>query len=110
MQGLTQTSAFHAAQDTETTQCIKAYDNDDIPWWFLRCIIIGSTAVYDFSFMLQYLQINLISHEVYMKNILNEYLFCSVKDSSTVTPVTLRVDPQGYFLYWTDQNKVRFLF
>ncbi|XP_066524161.1 1-phosphatidylinositol 4,5-bisphosphate phosphodiesterase beta-1 isoform X2 [Hoplias malabaricus] len=26
-------------------------------------------------------------------------------DSSTVTPVTLRVDPQGYFLYWTDQNK-----
>lgn len=34
----------------------------------------------------------------------------SVKDSSTVTPVTLRVDPQGYFLYWTDQNKVRFQF
>uniref|UniRef100_A0A8B9LN72 Phosphoinositide phospholipase C n=1 Tax=Astyanax mexicanus TaxID=7994 RepID=A0A8B9LN72_ASTMX len=28
------------------------------------------------------------------------------EDSSTVTPVTLRVDPQGYFLYWTDQNKV----
>uniref|UniRef100_A0A6Q2ZES9 Phosphoinositide phospholipase C n=1 Tax=Esox lucius TaxID=8010 RepID=A0A6Q2ZES9_ESOLU len=28
-------------------------------------------------------------------------------DSTTVTPVTLRVDPQGYFLYWTDQNKVR---
>uniref|UniRef100_A0A9J7Y2Q9 1-phosphatidylinositol 4,5-bisphosphate phosphodiesterase n=1 Tax=Cyprinus carpio carpio TaxID=630221 RepID=A0A9J7Y2Q9_CYPCA len=27
------------------------------------------------------------------------------EDSSTVTPVTLRVDPQGYFLYWTDQNK-----
>ncbi|XP_065116084.1 1-phosphatidylinositol 4,5-bisphosphate phosphodiesterase beta-1 [Paramisgurnus dabryanus] len=26
-------------------------------------------------------------------------------DSSTVTPVTLRVDPQGFFLYWTDQNK-----
>nr|XP_023694872.1 1-phosphatidylinositol 4,5-bisphosphate phosphodiesterase beta-1-like isoform X2 [Paramormyrops kingsleyae] len=26
-------------------------------------------------------------------------------DASTVTPVTLRVDPQGYFLYWTDQNK-----
>uniref|UniRef100_A0A8C7JE42 1-phosphatidylinositol 4,5-bisphosphate phosphodiesterase n=1 Tax=Oncorhynchus kisutch TaxID=8019 RepID=A0A8C7JE42_ONCKI len=26
-------------------------------------------------------------------------------DSTTVTPVTLRVDPQGYFLYWTDQNK-----
>ncbi|XP_035277609.1 1-phosphatidylinositol 4,5-bisphosphate phosphodiesterase beta-1 isoform X1 [Anguilla anguilla] len=26
-------------------------------------------------------------------------------DSSAVTPVTLRVDPQGYFLYWTDQNK-----
>uniref|UniRef100_A0A8C2KB13 Phosphoinositide phospholipase C n=1 Tax=Cyprinus carpio TaxID=7962 RepID=A0A8C2KB13_CYPCA len=31
------------------------------------------------------------------------------EDSSTVTPVTLRVDPQGYFLYWTDQNKVKFL-
>uniref|UniRef100_A0A8C9VGT3 Phosphoinositide phospholipase C n=1 Tax=Scleropages formosus TaxID=113540 RepID=A0A8C9VGT3_SCLFO len=28
-------------------------------------------------------------------------------DASTVTPVTLRVDPQGYFLYWTDQSKVR---
>ncbi|KPP77766.1 1-phosphatidylinositol 4,5-bisphosphate phosphodiesterase beta-1-like [Scleropages formosus] len=27
-------------------------------------------------------------------------------DSTAVTPVTLRVDPQGYFLYWTDQNKV----
>ncbi|XP_062864063.1 1-phosphatidylinositol 4,5-bisphosphate phosphodiesterase beta-1-like [Trichomycterus rosablanca] len=27
------------------------------------------------------------------------------EDSSTVTPVTLRLDPQGYFLYWTDQNK-----
>uniref|UniRef100_A0A8C9T2P3 1-phosphatidylinositol 4,5-bisphosphate phosphodiesterase n=1 Tax=Scleropages formosus TaxID=113540 RepID=A0A8C9T2P3_SCLFO len=26
-------------------------------------------------------------------------------DASTVTPVTLRVDPQGYFLYWTDQSK-----
>ncbi|XP_041927738.1 1-phosphatidylinositol 4,5-bisphosphate phosphodiesterase beta-1 isoform X1 [Alosa sapidissima] len=26
-------------------------------------------------------------------------------DSSTVTLVTLRVDPQGFFLYWTDQNK-----
>ncbi|XP_076129459.1 1-phosphatidylinositol 4,5-bisphosphate phosphodiesterase beta-1 [Alosa pseudoharengus] len=26
-------------------------------------------------------------------------------DSTAVTPVTLRVDPQGYFLYWTDQNK-----
>lgn len=26
-------------------------------------------------------------------------------DCTTVTPVTLRVDPRGYFLYWTDQNK-----
>ncbi|XP_041951562.1 1-phosphatidylinositol 4,5-bisphosphate phosphodiesterase beta-1-like isoform X1 [Alosa sapidissima] len=26
-------------------------------------------------------------------------------DTTAVTPVTLRVDPQGYFLYWTDQNK-----
>ncbi|KAJ8355439.1 hypothetical protein SKAU_G00182330 [Synaphobranchus kaupii] len=26
-------------------------------------------------------------------------------DSTAVIPVTLRVDPQGYFLYWTDQNK-----
>ncbi|KAK2864066.1 hypothetical protein Q7C36_003220 [Tachysurus vachellii] len=26
-------------------------------------------------------------------------------DSTIVTPVTLRVDPKGYFLYWTDQNK-----
>lgn len=24
-----------------------------------------------------------------------------------MTPVTLRVDPQGFFLYWTDQNKVK---
>uniref|UniRef100_A0A671TXT1 Phosphoinositide phospholipase C n=1 Tax=Sparus aurata TaxID=8175 RepID=A0A671TXT1_SPAAU len=29
-------------------------------------------------------------------------------DSTTVTPVTLTVDPKGYFLYWTDQNKVNF--
>ncbi|ROL50499.1 1-phosphatidylinositol 4,5-bisphosphate phosphodiesterase beta-1 [Anabarilius grahami] len=27
-------------------------------------------------------------------------------DCTTVTPVTLRVDPHGYFLYWTDQNKM----
>ncbi|TKS75923.1 1-phosphatidylinositol 4,5-bisphosphate phosphodiesterase beta-1 [Collichthys lucidus] len=27
-------------------------------------------------------------------------------DSTTVTPVTLTVDPKGYFLYWTDQNKI----
>uniref|UniRef100_A0A8C4IHR5 phosphoinositide phospholipase C n=1 Tax=Dicentrarchus labrax TaxID=13489 RepID=A0A8C4IHR5_DICLA len=26
-------------------------------------------------------------------------------DSTTVTPVTLTVDPKGYYLYWTDQNK-----
>ncbi|XP_014886255.1 1-phosphatidylinositol 4,5-bisphosphate phosphodiesterase beta-1 [Poecilia latipinna] len=26
-------------------------------------------------------------------------------DSTTVTPVTLTVDPKGYFLYWIDQNK-----
>ncbi|KAG2467477.1 PLCB1 phosphodiesterase, partial [Polypterus senegalus] len=28
-------------------------------------------------------------------------------DSTLVTPVTLRVDPHGHFLYWTDQNKVK---
>ncbi|XP_075899111.1 1-phosphatidylinositol 4,5-bisphosphate phosphodiesterase beta-1 isoform X1 [Nelusetta ayraudi] len=27
------------------------------------------------------------------------------EDLSTVTPVTLHVDPQGFYLYWTDQNK-----
>uniref|UniRef100_A0A674C4H0 Phosphoinositide phospholipase C n=1 Tax=Salmo trutta TaxID=8032 RepID=A0A674C4H0_SALTR len=26
-------------------------------------------------------------------------------DLSTVTPITLTVDPHGYFLHWTDQNK-----
>ncbi|XP_072121625.1 1-phosphatidylinositol 4,5-bisphosphate phosphodiesterase beta-1 isoform X1 [Mobula birostris] len=26
-------------------------------------------------------------------------------DSTTVTPITLKVDPLGLFLYWTDQNK-----
>uniref|UniRef100_A0A7N8Y574 1-phosphatidylinositol 4,5-bisphosphate phosphodiesterase n=1 Tax=Mastacembelus armatus TaxID=205130 RepID=A0A7N8Y574_9TELE len=26
-------------------------------------------------------------------------------DSTAVTPVNLTVDPKGYFLYWTDQNK-----
>uniref|UniRef100_A0A8C7X786 Phosphoinositide phospholipase C n=1 Tax=Oryzias sinensis TaxID=183150 RepID=A0A8C7X786_9TELE len=33
--------------------------------------------------------------------------FMKWEDVSTVTPVTLTVDPKGYFLYWTDQNKVR---
>ena len=33
--------------------------------------------------------------------------FVFLQDSTTVTPVTLTVDPKGYFLYWTDQNKVR---
>uniref|UniRef100_A0A669ET41 1-phosphatidylinositol 4,5-bisphosphate phosphodiesterase n=1 Tax=Oreochromis niloticus TaxID=8128 RepID=A0A669ET41_ORENI len=27
------------------------------------------------------------------------------EDLSTVTPVTLHVDPHGFYLYWTDQNK-----
>ena len=31
----------------------------------------------------------------------------TLQDSSMVTPVTLRVDPYGYFLYWTDQNEVQ---
>ncbi|XP_078086490.1 1-phosphatidylinositol 4,5-bisphosphate phosphodiesterase beta-1 [Mustelus asterias] len=26
-------------------------------------------------------------------------------DSTSVTPITLKLDPQGLFLYWTDQNK-----
>lgn len=26
------------------------------------------------------------------------------KDSGIGTPVTLRVDKQGFYLYWTDQN------
>ena len=30
----------------------------------------------------------------------------ALQDSSLVTPVTLRVDSYGYFLYWTDQNEV----
>uniref|UniRef100_A0A8C3V3M5 Phosphoinositide phospholipase C n=1 Tax=Catharus ustulatus TaxID=91951 RepID=A0A8C3V3M5_CATUS len=28
-------------------------------------------------------------------------------DSTVVTPIILRTDPQGFFFYWTDQNKVR---
>lgn len=24
-----------------------------------------------------------------------------------MTPIILRTDPQGFFFYWTDQNKVR---
>ncbi|RWS15732.1 1-phosphatidylinositol 4:5-bisphosphate phosphodiesterase classes I and II-like protein [Dinothrombium tinctorium] len=28
-----------------------------------------------------------------------------MKDSTVGTPVTLRVDPNGFFIYWTDQNK-----
>uniref|UniRef100_A0A3Q2T9U0 Uncharacterized protein n=1 Tax=Fundulus heteroclitus TaxID=8078 RepID=A0A3Q2T9U0_FUNHE len=27
------------------------------------------------------------------------------EDLSTVTPVTLHVDPHGFYLFWTDQNK-----
>ncbi|KAK2531750.1 hypothetical protein Q9233_005410 [Columba guinea] len=26
-------------------------------------------------------------------------------DSTIVTPIILRTDPQGFFFYWTDQNK-----
>ncbi|CAM9853230.1 unnamed protein product, partial [Bubo scandiacus] len=26
-------------------------------------------------------------------------------DSTVVTPIILRTDPQGFFFYWTDQNK-----
>lgn len=34
------------------------------------------------------------------------FVLLLLQDSTIVTPVTLRVDPKGYFLYWTDQNKV----
>ncbi|XP_028611187.1 1-phosphatidylinositol 4,5-bisphosphate phosphodiesterase beta-1-like [Grammomys surdaster] len=30
-------------------------------------------------------------------------------DSTIVTPIILRTDPQGFFFYWTDQNKVPLL-
>ena len=33
-----------------------------------------------------------------------------IQDSSSITPVTLKVDSCGYFLYWTDQNEVRLPF
>ena len=36
----------------------------------------------------------------------NWYWF-AMQDSSLVTAVTLRVDPFGYFLHWTDQNEVK---
>ncbi|KYO23765.1 1-phosphatidylinositol 4,5-bisphosphate phosphodiesterase beta-1-like [Alligator mississippiensis] len=26
-------------------------------------------------------------------------------DSTVVTPIILKTDPQGFFFYWTDQNK-----
>ena len=29
-----------------------------------------------------------------------------LQDSSSGTAVTLKVDPNGYILYWTDQHKV----
>lgn len=32
------------------------------------------------------------------------FLFHFFKDSGIGTPVTLRVDKQGFYLYWTDQN------
>jgi len=36
-------------------------------------------------------------------------MFLSVRllqDSTTGTLVTLRIDPNGFYLYWVDQNKV----
>lgn len=34
-------------------------------------------------------------------------IFLLLQDSTIGTPVTLRVDPKGYILYWKDQIKVR---
>lgn len=31
------------------------------------------------------------------------------QDSGVGTPVTLRLDERGFYLYWTDQNKVQCL-
>ncbi|MEE6512796.1 hypothetical protein FKM82_020010 [Ascaphus truei] len=28
-------------------------------------------------------------------------------DSTLVYPIILKMDPNGFFLYWTDQNKVK---
>ena len=30
-----------------------------------------------------------------------------VQDTNIGVPVTMRVDPKGYFVYWHDQNQVR---
>jgi hypothetical protein len=42
-----------------------------------------------------------------LNNIFLLYLF---QDSGVGTPVTLRVDKNGFYLYWVDQNKVRDFF
>lgn len=51
------------------------------------------------------------------KQLVHNYVFCVLtwifclsflcQDSTVVTPIILRTDPQGFFFYWTDQNKVR---
>ena len=35
------------------------------------------------------------------------FFFFFFQSSQLGVPVTLRVDPKGYILYWRDQNKVR---
>jgi len=34
------------------------------------------------------------------------YALCT-QDTNVGVPVTMHVDPKGYFVYWHDQNQVR---
>lgn len=30
----------------------------------------------------------------------------SIKDSTKTVPVTMKMDPKGFYVYWTNQSKV----
>lgn len=48
--------------------------------------------------------ITLFYRSLYLCYIRYINIMCLLQDSSNGTPVTLRVDPKGFYLYWTDQN------
>lgn len=51
--------------------------------------------------MIKYL--NLANHQIHVNIYVN---MSPLKDSTKTAPVTMKMDPKGFYVYWTNQSKV----
>ncbi len=94
-------STFNVISDAGMHVVLQSlsFDPEKCINWFIQSIFRHTHNVKTQTEMHKCRQTHILSPDV--------FFFALLQDSTTVTPVTLTVDPKGYFLYWTDQNKVR---